>query len=157
MSSAFSNPLPDQLHKMIGIWRLTKAIITSQDGKKVTYRLSICVDYDTLHSHLLLNGILKANSPLLFNRLDNIYPVYPALLGVYWVNLSKRGGKDGIFWGLAGLLWGISRRRSPREIPRSSPASPRKTPSFPTLLLRFTFYFQHVFSKYWGQQASKFF
>ena len=58
-----------------------------------------------------------------------------------WVNLSKRGGKDEVFQGLAGLLRGISRRRSPREIPKSSPASPRKTFSFLTLLLRFTFFF----------------
>ena len=35
-----------------------------------------------------------------------------------------------ILGGLAGLR--------PREIPRSSPASPRKTPSFPHLLLRLT-------------------
>ena len=30
-------------------------------------------------------------------------------------NLSKRGGKDGVVRGLAGLLRGISRGRSPRE------------------------------------------
>ena len=66
----------------------------------------------------------------------------------YWVNLSERGGKDGVFQGLAGLLRGISRCRSPREFPKSSPASLRKTPSFPTLLLGFTFYFQHGFSQY---------
>ena len=68
------------------------------------------------------------------------------------VNLSKRGGKDGVFRGLAGLLRGISqgllrgisRGRRPREIPRSSRASSRKTLSFQTLLLRFTFYFQQV-------------
>ena len=65
-------------------------------------------------------------------------------MAVYWVNLSKRGGKDGVFQGLAGLLRGISRGRSLREIPRSSPASPRKTPSCPTLLLRFTFYFYSI-------------
>ena len=58
-----------------------------------------------------------------------------------WVNLSKRGGKDGVSRGLAGLLRGISQGRSPREILRSSPISPRKIPSFPSLLLRFTFYF----------------
>ena len=34
-----------------------------------------------------------------------------------WVNLSKRGGKDVVFLGLAGLLQGISQERSPREIP----------------------------------------
>ena len=56
-----------------------------------------------------------------------------------WVNLSKRGGKDCVFRGLAGLLHVISRRRSPWEIQRSSLASRRKTPSFPTLLLRFRF------------------
>ena len=74
-----------------------------------------------------------------------------------WVNPSKRGGMDGVFRGLAGLLRGISRGRSPREIPRSSPASPRKARAFPTLLFRFTSYFQHGFSKFWGQQGSKLF
>ena len=34
-----------------------------------------------------------------------------------WVNLS--GGREGVFQGLAGLLRGISRGQSPREIPRS--------------------------------------
>ena len=78
------------------------------------------------------------------------YSIHPALLGLYfpvhsswtysrkyypvdWVNPSKRGGMDGVFRGLEGLLRGTSRGRSPREIPRSSPASP-------TLLLGFTFY-----------------
>ena len=60
--------------------------------------------------------------------------------GLDWVNPSKRGGMDGVFQGLAGLLQGISRGGSPREIPRSSPASPRKTLSIPTLLLGFAFY-----------------
>ena len=57
----------------------------------------------------------------------------------YWkynVNLSKRVGKDGVFLGLAELLLRISLRLRPREIPRSSTASPRKTPSFPPILLR---------------------
>ena len=63
----------------------------------------------------------------------------------YWVNPTKRGGMDGVFRELAGLLRGISRGRSPREIPRSSPASPRKIPSIPTLLLRFTFSLKQVF------------
>ena len=43
-----------------------------------------------------------------------------------WVNLNKRGGMNGVFRGLAGLLRWISQGQSPREIPRSSPASPRK-------------------------------
>ena len=37
---------------------------------------------------------------------------------------------------------GAAPRNFLREIPRRSPASQRKTPSFPTLLLRFTFYFK---------------
>ena len=40
--------------------------------------------------------------------------------------------------GLAGLLLWISLGLRPREIPRSSPASPRKTPSIPPLLLGLT-------------------
>ena len=64
---------------------------------------------------------------------------------VCWVNFSKRGGKDGVFRGLARLLQGISWGRSPREILRSSPASPSKTLFFPTLLLRVTFNFYEVF------------
>ena len=43
-----------------------------------------------------------------------------------WVNPSKRGGMDGVFGGLTGLLRGISQGQTLREIPRSSPASPRK-------------------------------
>ena len=39
---------------------------------------------------------------------------------VEWVNPIKREGMDGVFRGLAGLLRGISRGRSPREIPRPS-------------------------------------
>ena len=59
----------------------------------------------------------------------------------YWkqsVNLSNRVGKDRVFLELAGLLLGISLRLCPWEIPRSSPASPWKTPAFPPLLLKFT-------------------
>ena len=61
----------------------------------------------------------------------------------YWkwnVNLSKRVGKDRVFLGLAWLLLGISLGLRLWEIPRSSPASPWKTPSFPPLLLRLTQY-----------------
>ena len=90
---------------------------------------------------------------VLLQKLGSMRKYYP----VDWVNLSKRGEKNRVFQGLAGLLRGISRGQSPREILRSSSASPRKTPSFPTLLLRFTFYFQHGFSKFWGENASKFF
>ena len=68
--------------------------------------------------------------------------------GADCVDQSERGGKVRVFRGLAGLLRGISRGQSQREIPRSNTASPRKTPSFLTLLLQFTFYFQHGFSKY---------
>ena len=53
------------------------------------------------------------------------------LLGMYWVNPSKRGWMDGVFRWLAGLLWGISQGGSPREIPRSSLASLRKIPVHP--------------------------
>ena len=59
----------------------------------------------------------------------------------YWVDLSKRGGKDVVFWGLVGLLRGISRGQRLKDILRSSSASPRNTLSFPTILLRFIFYY----------------
>ena len=51
-------------------------------------------------------------------------------------NLSKRVGKDEVFLWMAGLLLGISLGLCPWEIPRSSPASPWKTLSFPPILLR---------------------
>ena len=51
-----------------------------------------------------------------------------------WLNLSKRGGKEVVFRGLAGLLRGISQGYSARDVLRSSPASLRKTPSFSTYL-----------------------
>ena len=63
----------------------------------------------------------------------------------YRVNLSKRGGKDWVFQGLAGLLQGKSREAA---LPAVS------TLSFPILLLRFTFYFQHGLTKYKGRQAN---
>ena len=56
------------------------------------------------------------------------------------VNLSTRVRKDRVFLGLAGLLLRISLRLCPREIPRSSSASPQTTPSFSPLLLRLTQY-----------------
>ena len=61
----------------------------------------------------------------------------------YWVTLSKRGGMGRVFPGLAGLLQGVCRGQSPREIPRSSPASPSKTSSILNLLLGFTFYIKY--------------
>ena len=101
--------------------------------------------------------ILNSNHTVLGDNFGFKRQFFLICLPLYWVNLSKRVGKDGIFQGLAGLLRGISRGQRPRERPRSSAASQRKTPSFVTLLLRFTFYFQHNFSKYWGQQATTFF
>ena len=61
----------------------------------------------------------------------------------YNVNPSKRVGMDRVFLGLAGLLLGISPGLCPREIPRSSPASPQKTLSIPPLLLGLTHYIIH--------------
>ena len=62
---------------------------------------------------------------------------------------------DGVFLGLAGLLLGISLGLLPREISGSSPASPRKTPSIPPLLLGLTQYAQlfqptATVATYWG-------
>ena len=45
-----------------------------------------------------------------------------------------------VFLGLAGLLLGISLGLRPQDISRSNPASPRKTPSIPPLLLGLTHY-----------------
>ena len=47
---------------------------------------------------------------------------------------------DGVFLGLARLLLGIFLGLRPWNIPRSSPASPWKTPSIPPLLLGLTEY-----------------
>ena len=54
-------------------------------------------------------------------------------------NSSKIGGMNGVFQGLAWLLRGICQGQSWSKIPRSSPASLRKTSPFPTFLLGFTF------------------
>ena len=67
-------------------------------------------------------------------------------LVVVWKNLPTGGPLDTQTYprvilkppSEAGLLLGISLGLRPREIPRSSPASPQKTPSFPPLLLRLT-------------------
>ena len=56
----------------------------------------------------------------------------------YNVNPSKRVKMDGVFLGLAGLLLGIFLGFCSLEIPWSRPASPRKTPSIPPLLLVLT-------------------
>ena len=46
----------------------------------------------------------------------------------------------GFSLGWQAMLLGISLGLRPQEIPRSSPASPRKTPPIPPLLLRLTQY-----------------
>ena len=91
---------------------------------------------DRLRPSTLIHGCFKVHGEVpivLCIFVDPIQLRKNYLVFREWVNLSKRGGKDGVFQGLAGLLRGISRGRSPREIPRSSPASPRKTLSFLTL------------------------
>ena len=64
------------------------------------------------------------------------------------VNPSKRVRMDGVFLGLAGLLFGISLRLHPWEIPQTSPDSPCKTPFIPPLLLGLTnkikLYFRYI-------------
>ena len=55
----------------------------------------------------------------------------------YWVNPSKRGGMDGVFQGMTGLLIGISGGQRPREIPRSSPANPVHPDSFTRIYILF--------------------
>ena len=47
-----------------------------------------------------------------------------------WVNLSKRGGKDGVFQGLEGLLWGISQGEA-REKSRGAALPARGNPVLP--------------------------
>ena len=117
--------------------RFWKAWITDRTGDKqvaLDLYLSLTQDYPEIAEPF-------NNLAVLYAAKGQFSVAKEAALTEQWVNLSKRGGMDGVFRGLAGLLRGISRGQSPREIPRSSPASPRKTPSFPTLLLRFTFYF----------------
>ena len=58
----------------------------------------------------------------------------------YRVILSKIGRMNNVLQGLAGLLQGISRGQSLREILRSSPAIQWKTPSYQILLNIFKCY-----------------
>ena len=60
------------------------------------------------------------------------------------LNLSKRVRKDRVFLILPGLLLRISLGLRPREIPRSSPASPWKNPSFRPLLLPISVYWHFL-------------
>ena len=98
----------------------------------------------TIQTFLITNTALtflgyqywKSWFSVLHQQLGYTRKYYP----VDWVNSSKIRGMDGVFWGLEGLLQEISRGRSSREIPRSSPDSPRKTLSITTLLIGFTFY-----------------
>ena len=62
----------------------------------------------------------------------------------YNVNPSKILRMDKVFLGLAGLLLKISLGLCPREIPRSSSASPWETPSIPSLFLGLTQYSQSI-------------
>ena len=56
---------------------------------------------------------------------------------------------------LGGLLLGISLGLCRQEIPRSSPASPWKTPPFPSLLLRLTHYFSSTWLIFCPQVGEK--
>ena len=62
----------------------------------------------------------------IFSNLFQTFHCHRWCFFLYWVNLSKRGRKDGVFQALAGLLQEISWGRSTREIPRSSLASQGK-------------------------------
>ena len=100
--------------------------------------------------------ILEGRNCFYLEQNNHLWFLDSIRLNPYWVNPSKRWGMDGVFRGLAGLLRGISQGQSQREILRSSPASPRKTSSIPTLLLGFTFYLKkdmlvtfQIFFKYW--------
>ena len=97
-----------------------------------------CLNLQMLFCLFLL---LKVNLKKIKTRFMIYYVNDYVLIYEIMGNLSKRVGKGGVFHGLAALLQVISQRRSPREIPRSSTASLRRTLSFPTLLLRITFYF----------------
>ena len=72
--------------------------------------------------------IIHAMEPIMWARLLTMTSVRSVKLKIFrneWVNPSKRVG--------------VFRGQSPREILRSSSASPRKTPSIRTLLLGFRF------------------
>ena len=82
--------------------------------------------HDLLSSHLRIQFNMFT---CLFHILFQLIPM--KFQASAWVNPSKRLGMDGFFQGLAGLLRGISRGQSLKEILRSSPASPRKNPVHP--------------------------
>ena len=104
-----------------------------------------------------VHNVCDINHPVLgelnkykLNRgLSTLGYIILCLIGLYLFPLGQNGliqvkeeGWTEFSRGLAVLLRGISQGQSPREIRRSNPASPRKTLSLPTLLLRFTFYFK---------------
>ena len=47
-------------------------------------------------------------TPCLKVIMKKVYISISYFILIYWVNPSKRGGMDGVFQGLAGLLQGIS-------------------------------------------------
>ena len=55
------------------------------------------------------NTVLKTHSQLIHCSQDSMAVKISFVSSVYCVSLSKRGGKDGVFQGLAGMLRGISR------------------------------------------------
>ena len=112
--STRNDDLADILHSEGGV---------TQNDLKISYES---------YENFLLHFIFRRH--IILSPLDNKHYCY-------WVNLRKRGGNDTVFQSLAGLLQGIFRGRSPKEIQRSSSASSRKILSLFTLLIRFTFYF----------------
>ena len=85
----------------------------------------------------LFTGVLQQNN---LSQKYSAQQIYENTYFWWNVNLSKRVGMDGVFLELAGRLLGISLGLRPREILRSSPASPRNLPSIPPLLLGLTQY-----------------
>ena len=69
--------------------------------------------------------------------------------GTFWC--ANKMSNTGIIWGyrLAGLVRVIPQGQSSGEIQRSSPSSTRTTLSFPTLLLKCTFYLKEIHLHLW--------
>ena len=120
MEGLLVHPLDDPL--LHNCWKLYPLFILFQIGSSPTVKFW----WEKIEGNLRRANMepsihfRRANTePSVHLRRSNTEPIGNIML--IWV---KESGRRGVFWGLVGLLQGISRGRSPSEILRSSPTSP---------------------------------